>query len=242
MPHVNYLSQRIDLYESDFSHDKSLKFSRTLEFMQNLATEHVEQMGCGWDFLNEHDMLWVLSKTKMRFYKKITKKTGSIVLTTWPLAPNKVFCERLFEARSASGELLFSAVTIWIVINKTTRKILPTAKVERYVNASFDDCRSELDDKFDKVVYSQDFEPKYTFLAMQSHLDVNKHVNNTHYVTFAQDAYPCQSFNYAEIVYSKELKLDDKVTVCGKQGERGEVLVVGVRDGEQCFSVKLTNL
>ena len=70
---------------------------------------------------------------------------------------------------------------------------------------------------------------------MRSLLDVNKHVNNTNYVTLASDATSGQMPGVLEIVYHKEI-VGGNIEVSVRRGDKCED-VVGVVDGVLCFTV-----
>lgn len=77
----------------------------------------------------------------------------------------------------------------------------------------------------------------YPFIktVRRSDLDLNGHVNNTNYATYASDVLsPEEEILSMEIVFHKELKLGDTLTVYAKRQDNF-VTVVGRRE-DTCFS------
>lgn len=234
------LSITVPTYESDFDGNKSLKLARAMEFIQDVATLHSESIGCGWDELNAQDMLWILCKTKLRYCRKIDKTVKSIKLVTTPQQPERLFAERQCYAEDKDGNRLFESVSLWMVIRKSDRKILPVARLDNYTKGVFGGNTVKIDDKFCKVICDESFLPAYDFTVRYSMLDTNGHVNNTRYVTFAEDALKNHTdYNQVEIVFSRELKEGAQVSVKVKE-ENGVAQVVGISGGEQCFSARFT--
>lgn len=234
------LTITVPLYESDFDCNQSLKRNRAMELMQNVATDHAASIGCGWNELDKQDMLWILYKIKLRYLKVIDKSVKSITIVTTPQKPERLLAERQCYALDENGNRLFESVAMWMVIGKSNRKILPISRLENYINGEFGQNTVSLDNKFCKVIEDDEFRFAYDFVVRRSLLDANGHVNNTHYVTFAEDALSCpQKFSQVEVTFSHELKPNSKVAVLAKETDC-TAEVIGTSDGVQCFSAKFT--
>ena len=157
IPQKTFLLQKIELFESDFSCDGSIKLNRIMEFMQNLATDHADQLGFGWNTLDDFGVLWVLSKVKYQFDVCLTKGVKSFYLYTWPLAPNRFFADRLFVAVDKDGRQLFSATTSWLVIDKQSRKICSSEKLQQIYNCDFDTTTVSCPSVFEKIKKDDEF-------------------------------------------------------------------------------------
>ena len=97
LPTKTFLCRDVHLQESDFDANSQLRHSHTLQFMQNLATDHAEMLGFGWHTMNDNGLLWVLGKIKVKYFKSITKPIKCFKLYTWPIAPSKFFADRLCQ-------------------------------------------------------------------------------------------------------------------------------------------------
>lgn len=237
LPQKTFLSRTFQLYQSDFECNGQVKPHRIMQLLQDVATEHGRNIGVGWDVLNSHGMLWVLSKINLVFSRPVTMQNGIFTLYTWPLAPNKFFAERCFCALDEHGEQLFSATSLWMMISRDDRKILPAETMNKFCTCDYSDVHADAPNAFLRVRKDENYQFCYEKQIRRSDLDKNGHVNNTNYIVFALDVLsPHESVSAVEIVYHKELKLGDIVQISFRRdGEK--VYVVGEHDGTSFTTV-----
>lgn len=226
-----------ELFDVDFDVDGQLRSSRLMQLLQNAAGRHVDGFGLSWHELDKKQLFWVLSKIKYCRHCDITSAVKRVELYTWPQKPNKYFYERLFELYDAdSGKLLVSALSQWMLVDKVSRKAVPANTVDGLVEADFAEQRVDLATDFVRVRIGDNFCVVDTFDVKRSHLDFNKHVNNTNYVTFVEDAVGGGVGNYVEIVYHKEITIGQEVQISCLQQD-GVLQAVGTVDGTTCFTL-----
>lgn len=236
LPQKTFLTMRCSLYESNFDASGTVKPQRVMELLQDAAGEHAAQLGFGWDNLDATGCLWVLSKVKIRFDKPLNKPC-QFTLYTWPLSPRRFFAERCFVALDDDGTQLFAATTIWLVIDRDSRKILSSDRLAQIYDCDFDNAHCDVAPDFERIRRDDGFAFAYDKTVRRSDLDVNRHANNTNYVNYALDALsPEESVAEMEIVYQKELVLGDVARVYVKR-EGNVAYVTGERD-ETCFTAK----
>lgn len=235
-PTKTFYVHDFELLETDFDVDGNLRSARLMQFLQNAAGQHVKDFGLGWDDLNDKQLLWVLSKMKYRRVKSITKAVKTLRVYTWPKAPNKFFYDRLFEVYDANTDkLLVEAYSQWLVVDKASRKAVTANTVDGFADADFADETIALAPDFARVRKTDDFVEVDSVVVRRSMLDINKHVNNTNYITFVEDALDEGSHNYVEIVYHKEVLCGQTVDMYVKRG--ADVQVVGMVGDVMCFTV-----
>lgn len=228
------------LYESDYDVTSQVKLHRVMELMQDLATTHGDKLGFGWDRMDDNGLFWVISKTKIVFDRSINRSIRNFKLYTWPVKANRLFIERRFAAIDERGEQLFSATTIWMIIERDTRKIASQDVIAKFYRADFDDTPCSATTDFARVRRDEGYVLNYEREIRRTDLDINRHVNNTNYVNYAMDALDeYQTVQSVEIVYHKELKLGDTLVMYSKR-DGHDVFVVGERSGETCFTAKLS--
>ena len=238
LPDKTYLTLECKLNESDFECTRQAKPLRIMQLLQDAATEHGEEIGVGWNALDRNGMLWVLSKIKITFDVPVTKENGRFTLYTWPLAPNRFFAERCFAA--VGDRQLFSATSMWSMISKTERKILPATIMNNMFRGEYSSIHCDTSADFARVRLDDSFRLAYDTTVFRSDLDQNGHVNNTNYVNYALNVLDTQEkIKGIEIVYHKELKLGEKLQVYYNH-EIDCVSVVGMRQDEICFTALLT--
>lgn len=238
LPNKTFICQDIHLQESDFDANSQLKHSRVLQLMQNLATEHAEILGFGWNKMNENGLVWVLGKIKVNYFNGISKPIKHFKLYTWPIAPSKFFADRLFVAVDECGKQLFCAVQTWLIIDRQSRHIASSKKVEAIYRADFDETAIDCDMTVGKIRVDDEFSFSYSRTIRFCDLDLNGHVNNTCYIDFAIDTQQSAELCGFELTYNKELLLNDTVLMVTKKSCEG-VLIAGLRDQETCFTCRL---
>lgn len=238
LPDKTYLTHDCKLTESDFECNRQVKPLRIMQLLQDAATEHGEQIGVGWNTMDKNGMLWVLSKIKIVFDVGVTKKNSRFTLYTWPLAPNRFYAERCFAA--VDDRQLFSATSLWSIISKDERKILPAETMNKFFHGEYSEIHGDILADFARTRLDDTFRFVYATTVFRSDLDQNGHVNNTNYVNYALNVLdPQEKIHSVEIVYHKELKLGERLQVLCKR-ENNCVSVVGQRLEDICFTAVLT--
>lgn len=240
LPQKTFSVKDCKLFESDFDVTCNVKLQRVMEFMQDAATTHADELGIGWDYMDSNGLFWILSKVKIVFHKPLDRKIRSFKLYTWPIAASRAYMERRFEAVDEQGERLFSSSTLWMIVERDTRKIASREVVAQYYSFDFDNAECGCDANFDRLRRDDTYALSYESNVKRCLLDINKHVNNTCYVNYAVDVLEIgEQVSAVELVYHKELILGDTVSVYSKR-DGNYVNVVGERDGQTCFTIKLT--
>lgn len=239
LPKKSFMTKDCLLYESDFDVTACVKLHRVMELMQDLATTHADNLGCGWDDMDKHGLFWILSKVKIEFYKPVTRHSRRFTLYTWPQPSNRLFIERRFSAVDGSGEELFSASTIWMILNRDNRVFASQQSIGEMYRCDFDTAPCTCSATFARIRRDESYTLAYQRQIRRTDLDINRHVNNTNYINYALDVLDENELvTAAEIVYHKELTLGDVISVYVKR-EGNKVYVTGERD-VTCFTVKLT--
>lgn len=239
LPQKTFYCKDCTLYESDFDVTANVKLHRVMELMQDAATTHADNLGVGWNDMDARGLFWVLSKVKITFCKPVDRKIRNFKLYTWPIAANRLYLERRFEAVDGQGEVLFGSSTLWMIVDKDSRAIVSREVIAEYYDFDFDAAECVCGNGFDRIRRDDSYTFEYERQIRRTDLDINRHVNNTNYVNYALDVLgENERVTEAEIVYHKELTLGDAVKVYSKR-EQNVVYVAGERD-QICFTVKLT--
>lgn len=240
LPQKTFLIKDCALYESDFDVTSCVKPHRVMELMQDAATAHADELGIGWNYMDSQGLFWILSKVKIVFHKPLNRQTRCFKLFTWPVAANRLYLERRFEAVDEQGQALFSSSTLWMIVERDSRKIASREIVAQYYSFDFDIAECGCDANFDRLRRDESYVLSCERQIYRTDLDINKHVNNTNYINYALDVLnETEQVAAVEIVYHREMMLGDVVQVYSKR-ESDYVCVAGERDGQTCFTIKLT--
>ena len=180
------------------------------------------------------DISWVLTRIviKMRRYPEWE---DVVSVETFPRGGRKVVAWRDFELKDASGEVLGVASSEWMLINLATRRIVPVPKGV-FDAADPSDAPVLGIDPFTRFRFpaagSAAPAGKFaSFRAQRSHIDLNGHVNNAHYVEWMLE--PCANAcpDEMEIAFRTETLAGDEVFVDRAVEDGATYLRVFAADG-----------
>lgn len=192
-------------------------------YLQEAASVHAYELGfskINFDAAGGH-ISWVLTRLVVRM-ARYPEWNDEVTVVTFPRGGRKIVAWRDFILRAADGTELGRASSEWMIIDLSTRRVVP-------IPADVFTC---LDPALAPVLGPEPFTPrlKYpggdgaralTFTAQRSHIDLNGHVNNVHYIEWmleplADGAQPAEM----EIVFRSETLAGDEVKVetCAADG------------------------
>ena len=207
-----------------------LKMSTLLDVAQEVAGDHAEELGCGFDTMIKQDLIWVI----VRNYVEIIKKPinfKEIEVVTYPLKPRFVEFNRETEFYH-DGELFAVSRSTWMVINIKDFSV----KAPDFFKG-FDDDLGYFKRRIRKlpVIEKSQLQKVKEVDVLYSMLDHNGHMNNTKYVDFYLDIFrPEFSVKTLQIEYIKQSFLDDKLSLYIKENE-GKRYLSGYKDDELKF-------
>lgn len=207
-----------------------LKMSTLLDVAQEVAGDHAEELGCGFETMIKQDLIWVI----VRNYVEIIKKPinfKEIEVVTYPLKPRFVEFNRETEFYH-DGELFAVSRSTWMVINIKDFSV----KAPDFFKG-FDDDLGYFKRRIRKlpVIEKSQLQKVKETDVLYSMLDHNRHMNNTKYVDFYLDIFrPEFSVKTLQIEYIKQSFLDDKLSLYIKENE-GKRYLSGYKDDELKF-------
>ena len=207
-----------------------LKMSTLLDVAQEIAGDHAEELGCGFETMIKQDLIWVI----VRNYVEIIKKPinfKEIEVVTYPLKPRFVEFNRETEFYH-DGDLFAVSRSTWMVINIKDFSV----KAPDFFKG-FDDDLGYFKRRIRKlpVIEKSQLQKVKEADVLYSMLDHNGHMNNTKYVDFYLDIFrPEFSVKTLQIEYIKQSFLDDKLSLYIKENE-GKRYLSGYKDDELKF-------
>ena len=233
----NIYVKSFNLRTSDFDTYRRISPASVLDLFQTVAGEHALMLGCGFESLFARKLLWVLVRTKYQVISQ-PETYQTVVVKTWPLAPSRVGFQREYLIEDEKGNLLIKGSSDWAIIHSEQRKIVSAADVYPEMEHLTEKC---FDERLKKL---PDFEAKgegYPICPAFSQLDMNSHVNNTKYASFALDAISPDEgdkIKAFQIDYRREVKRGEQLFVYTKRDENG-IMAKGVNNaGEVMFSCR----
>lgn len=218
-------------YETDFRQE--IRPSSVLGLFQEIAGDHSQAMGLGFQKLGEQGRFWVLSK----IYVEVDRKPASgekVSVRTWPHRPNKAIYERSFTVCDESGQRLIGAESRWCILEKSGR-IVPCSRIEQpEIDFLEENCLEDIDWQIPRVVRAS--APDFALIVANSEYDLNHHVNNIKYADYIFNCFTvaeleAQRLASFQLHYVKQAFEGDRLEFFRSETEPGLFSIEGVRNG-----------
>lgn len=200
----------IKWYEVDFL--RILKPCALLNHLQDVATKSADRFGIGMSFLEPRNYAWFLIKYHLEF-NDYPENCEKIVLKTESRGYLKLFAIRDFEIWSQDEQtLLGRASSQWAMINLTDKNFVKLSDIEKL--PKFESREDDL--VFSRINSLEHYDEELEFRVRYDDIDVNKHVNNANYLTWAFEALPLEfrknhKPKTIDLVYKKEISYGNNV-------------------------------
>lgn len=120
-------SQKIVTAVDEFDFAERIKPSAIMEYFQDLATAHADEIGIGYEDMKARDLCWVLNRLSA-VIDRSPALGEEIEITTFPHKPGLVDAVRDYYITNAAGESLIRGTSRWCVLhirNKAVRRCAP---------------------------------------------------------------------------------------------------------------------
>lgn len=232
-------SERFRLRISDYNTYDHLTMHSILDLFQDVAGNHADLIGVGFDEMIKQNLIWVLLRTKIVVVKN-PKLYDEVIVTTWPKQKGKLDFDREYVITDTDGNILIKGISKWVVVNYQTRRI----SLARNINYTCDIIDEEnFSGPFEKlpdfdIADCSMYEEKTTF----SDLDHNGHVNNANYARFIANAINLKNedeVQFFEINHIKELSPNSLIKIFYKREEKNIMVKGLLESGETSFIAKV---
>lgn len=192
-------------------------------YLQEAASLNAEELEFSKSDFDERgeNISWVLTRLAVKMMRYPTWEEEITVLT-YPRVGRKIVAWRDFEIIGSDGETIGLATSEWMLINLSTRKIVP---IPQNVLAAADfGLESVLGPQpfTTRLKFPENAEIKSAgpFKAQYSHIDMNGHVNNVHYIEWLLEPLESAEVSSIEIIFRSETLAGDEVRVeCARLDE-----------------------
>ncbi len=156
-------------------------------YMQQIAGQHAEKLGVGFDRLHALGLTWVLARWQVSL-EKMPRADEEIVLETWPSVVERLQCRREFIMRDAQGEVLARGGSWWVVVNVRTFRLerVPSIVTDVYPG----EAPFALADFGLRLPQVKEGQTNMAAPVRWSDIDVNQHVNNANYLDWVLQSVP----------------------------------------------------
>ncbi len=206
-----------------------------------VATEHANDLGIGYDALIQKNIGWVLSRLPIEMVRyPIINETYT--LTTWIETYNKHFSERNFVMTDGNGEVIGHMRSMWVAINMQSRTVADLTEFERDAfPIGEQECPICKVGRLQKLPDCSS-EEYYTFRYCD--IDFNRHVNTVRYLDLILNHWSLDHFDNnliarLEICFHHECYFGEKVKLRIHTCDRRSQCEI-VRDGTRTVGACIT--
>lgn len=208
---------RICSYDVDFTRRATL--ASLCRYFLEAAWNHAESLGVGFNYLQNQQKFWVLSRLLMELERP--PAWGSpVTVRTWPRQVRSVFAMRDFEFLDSAGMRVVAGSSAWLVLDAVSKRPQRLEKLLPGLEDWGDD--TALGENPQKLGDLETWDAVTPVTVRYSDIDVNRHVNSSRYIGWILDTYSLQ-FHGEHSVRSFEINY---------LGETLEGDVLSVRSGQ----------
>jgi acyl-ACP thioesterase len=155
-----------------------------LNFFQEAAISHAENLGVGRDAMAQANQVWILSRMSIQ----MDRRPGygeTITVRSWPRGWEKLFALRDYDIRDSGNNPVVRARSCWIIIDMEKRRPLrPQSVMDTLPLNEGQDALPRAIGLEERPALQKTAERR----ALYTDVDYNGHVNNVSYIRWIEDA------------------------------------------------------
>lgn len=162
-----------------------------LRCFQEAAALDAASFAFGWEQLQKNNLSWVLTHMQLEMLaQNIAKQT--IFIKTWHAFSDRILSRREFEITSQQGQALARGSSWWALIDTVKRRITKSPAELLALNPAQPVYVMEEENFKRPIPEGAEEKGRVLIPVRREDLDLNGHVNNTHYAAWALEAAPQQ--------------------------------------------------
>lgn len=155
-----------------------------LRLSQDAAEEQCHLLGTDRAAMDKKNYFWAIIRQRIEITR--LPKTGEVItLKTWPMPTTRVAYPRAAEGFDQKGNSLFKIISIWIIMDKTSRAMILPGKSGVEVPGTSFGTELKTPPGLCAGTYENHARRQVSFFD----LDQNLHMNNTRYVDWCFDLF-----------------------------------------------------
>ena len=108
------------LRSSDFDCQERLKPSAVLDLFQDVAGEHADRLGIGFQNMLKRELMWVVARVKFELALE-ARPYQKVRVRTWPLPPRRAGFLRNYAIYNEAGDTLARGSSEWALMQRSAR-------------------------------------------------------------------------------------------------------------------------
>ena len=211
----------------------NIKICALMQYLQEIASVHADELGFGNTWLNEINGYWVLSNIRVEI-NLLPKWNDEVIIRTWPSGNTRLIATREFVGKEGEGRELFRASSEWTILNKDTNR--PKNLSGLNMN-SLAVGPKVIEKEIERLKPIDNYTQAEQVSVPYSSIDLNGHVNNTEYVRWGIDAIRAKfqfegDIRSLQVTYLAEVFMDDKLDLLVLTGSNRLFYVLGRKSDE----------
>ncbi len=209
-----------------------------------VATEHANALGIGYDALIKENIGWVLSRLSIEMVRYPVINEG-YTLSTWIESYNRHFSERNFVMTDSAGRVMGYMRTVWVGMDYASRSVADLTKLERVPFPVPDvPCPIAKTPRIPALGAGADCE-SYTFRYRD--LDFNRHVNTVRYLDLILNHWSLDHYDHNvaarfDIMFHRECHYGQTVDLrvaAGPDSCPGSICEIALPDGTRAVAARI---
>jgi medium-chain acyl-[acyl-carrier-protein] hydrolase len=239
MNNATPLSQTIQLRQAQCDLAGRLTMSQLFLIMQEIAGDDSDRTGLGRQFVADNDIFWVISRASVDVLRP-AKAGERVVVTTWHGKAVRYIFPRFFTVESETGERLYEAATLWMLIDRKDRSIV-FPSMRGFAMSDPPDL-PDIQPPPGKIAMPFALDKSALRTPVYSDFDANGHMNNARYPLWICDLFDLELYQEKgvrslQVNFMREIMAGDQVEM--RYGMQGDVFAVRGATGESiCFEAR----
>ncbi|MCM1067370.1 MAG: thioesterase [Muribaculaceae bacterium] len=240
----NQYSHHYTLTAGESDAEGRMPLTLVTERVIEVATEHANALGIGYDALIVKNIGWVLSRlsVEMLRYPAIN---DSYTLTTWIESYNRHFSERNFVMTDPAGNVYGHMRTVWVAMDFATRTVADLSAALR-VPFPLADVACPIA-KTPRIPRLPDVCSTESYTFRYRDLDFNRHVNTVRYLDLILNHWPLEHFDMMvparfDIMFHHECHFGETVQLRVADGPEscpGDLCEIVKTDGTRAVAARI---
>jgi acyl-ACP thioesterase len=232
----------------------TITLDAALDFFQEAAISHAENLGVGREAMASSKQAWLLSRMSVEVSQR-PKYGETVTVSTWPRGGEKLFALRDFDIRNEADRPVIQARSCWVIIDIEKRRPLrPQSIMDSLPQNEGKDALLPVRTLAVGLEQRPSLQRIAERQALYSDVDYNGHVNNVSYIRWIEDTLDPSLLEKAarmrlDVNYLNEVLADEITEIWSEQITDEASLVPApsvfafegrkARDGQAAFRAEL---
>lgn len=243
---MDYIFEKtVTVADSDVNRHNRLKLSALLYYAQETAGSHCQKMGYDRESLTDKNLFWAVLRHRVLIYR-LPSAGETVTVRTWPMPATRAAYPRAVRALDGEGNILFELVSLWVLMDRTSRAMVLPGKSGVDVPGILLGNEPASPGSLIPGIHQN----SASWLVSEGDLDINGHVNNTKYLDqvemLADTLKSTDQPKEMTVCYLAETHAGEELTLQYSLSEDGVFTLDGTRPRadapekpERVFAVKL---